>query len=112
MGSVPGPGRSPGVGNVIPLQYSCLENPMDRGAWWATVHRVAKSQTLLKRPSTAQLFSKTSRPNSKPHHTPQALIKECILKESSLKQSPKDQLKKGVLGNERAGGKPCHPFIP
>ena len=85
---------------------------MDRGAWWATVHRVAKSQTLLKRPSTAQLFSKTSRPNSKPHHTPQALIKECILKESSLKQSPKDQLKKGVLGNERAGGKPCHPLIP
>ena len=37
-------GRSPGEGNRNPLQYSCLENPMDRGAWWATVHRVSKSQ--------------------------------------------------------------------
>ena len=36
---------SPGVGNGNPLQHSCLENPMDRGAWWATVHGVAKSQT-------------------------------------------------------------------
>ena len=36
---------SPGEGNGNPLQYSCLENPMDRGAWWATVHAVAKSQT-------------------------------------------------------------------
>ena len=44
-GSVPGLGRSPGEGNGNPLQYSCLENPMDRGAWQATVHRVAKSQT-------------------------------------------------------------------
>ena len=44
-GSVPGSGRSPGEGNDNPLQYSCLENPMDRGAWWATVHGVAKSWT-------------------------------------------------------------------
>ena len=43
--SVPGWGRSPGEGNGNPLQHSCLENPMDRGAWWTTVHRVAKSQT-------------------------------------------------------------------
>ena len=42
-GSVPGLGRSPGGGNGNPLQYSCLENPMDRGAWRATVHGVAKS---------------------------------------------------------------------
>ena len=41
-GSIPGLGRSPGEGNGSPLQYSCLENPMDRGAWWATVHEVAK----------------------------------------------------------------------
>ena len=40
-------GRSPGGGNGNPLQYSCLENPMGRGAWWATVHGVAKGQTLL-----------------------------------------------------------------
>ena len=44
-GSIPRSGRSPGGENDNPLQYSCLGNPMDRGAWWATVHRVAKSQT-------------------------------------------------------------------
>ena len=42
-GSIPGSGRSPGGGHGHPLQYSCLENPMDRGAWWDTVHGVAKS---------------------------------------------------------------------
>ena len=45
---IPGLGRSPGEGNGNPLQYSCLENPMDGGAWWNTVHGVAKSQTWLK----------------------------------------------------------------
>ena len=48
-GSIPGSGRSPGIGNGTPLQYSCLENPMDRGAWWAAVHGIAKSWTRLKR---------------------------------------------------------------
>ena len=43
--SIPGLGRSPGEGNGNPLQYSCLKNSMDRGAWWATVHGVTKSQT-------------------------------------------------------------------
>ena len=52
-GSVPGFGRSPGEGNGNPLQYSCQENPRDRGVWWAMVHGVAKSQTGLKRLSTA-----------------------------------------------------------
>ena len=47
LGSVPGLGRFPGEGNGNPLQYSCLENPMDGGAWWATVHGVAKGQTQL-----------------------------------------------------------------
>ena len=46
-GSIPGWGRSPGEGNGNPLQYSCLENSMDGGAWWATVHGIAKSQTQL-----------------------------------------------------------------
>ena len=46
-GSLPGLGRSLGEGNGNPLQYSCVENLMDRGAWWATVHRVAESQTWL-----------------------------------------------------------------
>ena len=45
VGSIPGLGRTPGGGRGNPLRYFCLENPMDRGAWQATVHRVAKSQT-------------------------------------------------------------------
>ena len=47
LGSIPGLGRSPGGGHGNPLQYSCLENPMDGGAWWATVHAFANSQTRL-----------------------------------------------------------------
>ena len=47
LGSIPGLGRSPGEGNGNPLQYSGLENPMDRGAWWATVYGVTKSRTQL-----------------------------------------------------------------
>ena len=43
--SIPGSGRFPGEGNGNPLQYSCLKNPMERGAWWTTVHGVAKSWT-------------------------------------------------------------------
>ena len=46
-GSIPRSGRSPGEGNGNPLQYSCLENPMDGGAWWAIVHGVAKNRTGL-----------------------------------------------------------------
>ena len=46
--SIPGLGRSPGGGHGNPLQYSCLENPMDRGTWQAIVHRVTQSQTQLK----------------------------------------------------------------
>ena len=52
VGWIPGSGRSPGRGHGYPLQYSCLGNPTDRGAWWATVHGVAKSWTRLKRLST------------------------------------------------------------
>ena len=47
VGSIPGSGRSPGEGNGNPLQYPCLGNPMDRGAWWATVHGMTRSQTQL-----------------------------------------------------------------
>ena len=47
LGSIPGSRRSPGEGNGNPLQCSCLENPMDGGAWWATVHGIAKSRTRL-----------------------------------------------------------------
>ena len=47
LGSIPGLGRSHGEGNGYPLHYSCLENPINRGAWWATFHRTAKNQTRL-----------------------------------------------------------------
>ena len=50
--SIPGWGRSPGKRNGNPLQYSCLGNPMDRRAWWVTVHGVAKSQTQLNNKTT------------------------------------------------------------
>ena len=53
VGLIPGSGRSPGVGNGKPLQYSCLGNPMDREAWQATVHGVTKSQT---QPSRAPIL--------------------------------------------------------
>ena len=51
-GSIPGSGRSPGGGRGNPFQYSCLENPMDKGAWWARVHKVTNSWTRLKRQHT------------------------------------------------------------
>ena len=61
-GSIPGLGRSPGEGNGSPLQHSCLENPMDGGAWWAIVHGVTKNWTqlsglTLKKQHTVVLFS-------------------------------------------------------
>ena len=48
MSLIPGSGRSPGEGNVYPLQYSCLENPLKRRTWEATIHGVAKSQTQIR----------------------------------------------------------------
>ena len=60
-GSIPGLGRSPGGGHSNPLQYSFLENPMDRGDWWATAHRVTKSQTRLKRLSSSSSSKHTQR---------------------------------------------------
>ena len=56
---IPGSGRRPGGGHGNPLQYSCLENPMDRGAWWATVHGVANSRTQLKELSTHPILSRS-----------------------------------------------------
>ena len=52
VGSIPGLGRSPGGGHGNPLPYPCLEDPMDREAWWATVHSIANSQTRLKQHNT------------------------------------------------------------
>ena len=57
LGSIPGSGRSPGEGNGNPLQCSCLENPRDRGAWWAAAYGVAQSRTRLKRLSSSSSSS-------------------------------------------------------
>ena len=57
LGSIPGSGRSSGEGNGNPLQYSCLENPTDRGAWWATVHGVTKSWIRLSNFSSLHIMS-------------------------------------------------------
>ena len=62
MGSVSGSGKSPGGGHGNTLQYSSLENPMDRGAWRATVHRVSKNQARLKQLRTL-LFNRSERIN-------------------------------------------------
>ena len=56
-GSIPGSGRSSGGGHGNLLQYSCLENPMDRGAWWASVHKATKSQTQLSNLASNELSS-------------------------------------------------------
>ena len=58
VGSIPGLARSPAGGHDNPLYCTCLENPMDRGAWWAAVHRVTESQTRLKRLSTHTQWEK------------------------------------------------------
>ena len=64
-GSIPGSGRSPGGGHGNPPQYSCLENPMDIGAWRATVHRIVKSQTGLKRLRTQACMQSLTTPKSR-----------------------------------------------
>ena len=58
-GLIPGLRRSPGEENVDPLQYPCLGNPMDRGAWWATVHRVAKESDMTERASTHHRYAQS-----------------------------------------------------
>ena len=65
--SIPGSGRSPGEGNGNPLQYSCLENSLGRGAWLATVHEVAKSQTWLRDRHFHYFFSPTNLELLAPH---------------------------------------------
>ena len=67
VGSISGRGRSPGEGHDNQLQYSCLGNPMDRGAWWATVHWVAKIQTQLRRLSMHACYKKIGSVNLTEH---------------------------------------------
>ena len=77
--SIPGLGQYPAGGNGNPLQHSCLENPMDRGAWWATVYRVAKNQTWLNRLSMTEHPVSQKNPNVCLRHVLRGLITAFIL---------------------------------
>ena len=94
LGSIPGLRRSPGRGHGNPLQYSCLENPVDRGVWRATVHRFTKSWTWLKwlsRPACSWVLSEGhwSLPASRPRLEPTllALLVLRTLENQSLRTS-------------------------
>ena len=82
-------GRSPGEGNGDPLQYSCLENPIDGGAWWATVHRVAMSRTLLSDFTSLVKFSHKEATTLKTLHTNigYLIIRMKIIKKTSYSQA-------------------------
>ena len=70
LGSIPGLGRSPGEGNGNPLQYSCLENPMDREAWWATVHGVTHESDKTEQLHFHLLTLKSAEPSVAHLHNP------------------------------------------
>ena len=89
-GSIPGLGKPPGERNSYPCQYSCLENPMDWGTWWATVHRVAKSQTRLRGLSARMRTRAHARAHTHTHtHTHQfwIFIKKAFSSATALKNT-------------------------
>ena len=103
--STPGSGRSPGVENGNPLQYSCLEYFMDRGAWWATIHGVAKSQTRLsihthsqRRAHLSVNFNKDMEKVKKPAG---GYLRKCNQAEEQM-QSPEVQAWPAYLSNSEA----------
>ena len=82
-GSIPGSGSSPGEGNGNPLQYSCLENPMDGRTWWATVHGVAKSRTRLSELTSLHYPQE----NSGPERTTGKQVQACCVSRNCRKVS-------------------------
>ena len=78
-GLIPGSGRSPGGGHGNPLQYSCLENPMDGVDWQATVHGVAKSQTLLKLLSMHSMHIQSIHKSTRDFCVPTVLLTKPVL---------------------------------
>ena len=111
MGSIPGWGRSPGGGHSNPLQYSCLANPMDRGAWRATAHRVAKSRTRLKRLKHAPRQNRNPLLGMRPaslwaYASPIPICKMRELDQRRLAFSSNVKLGKGMPGSPR------HPSAP
>ena len=98
LGSITGLGISPWEGNGNPLQYFCLENPMDRGAWQATVYRVQKSWTWLKQPKTPQFSCSVVSDYLWPH-------------ESQHARPPCPSPTPGVHPDSRPSSQWCHPAI-
>ena len=96
-GSIPGSGRSPGEGNGNPLQHSCLENSMDGGAWWGTVHGVTKSQTPLSD------FSHTICEYIQGVNMGLGDGKNCFLEESMLKREERIRVRQRKMRQERFG---------
>ena len=112
MGLIPGSGRSPGGGHGNPLQYSCLGNPMDRGAWEVTVHGITKSQRWLKRLSTHTMkrnkldthninesqkhYPKSKKPGTKDYDCKILLIWKLVIEQSKLKWWKSDPWLPGV----------------
>ena len=100
-GSIPGLGRFPGEGNGNPLQYSCLENPLDRGAWQTTVHGVAKSRTRLSNLTLLLLYPKVKHSISTRSSSTAVLLSMAPVKQHPLAaqlqagstQSPRDSLR-------------------
>ena len=88
MGSIPGSGRSPGGGHGNPLQWSCLENPMDGGAWWATVYGVTQSRTQLKWLSSILIKCQRKFQKKRKHLTSIWPIKRCYLPEKKQVPGP------------------------
>ena len=86
MGLIPGWGRYPGGGHGNPPQYSCLENPTDREAWRATVHRVAKSRTRQKRLSTHKGLKRGNQPNRGNKHVKRPYVKRKLRMSLELKK--------------------------
>ena len=96
MNPIFGPGSSPGEGNGNPLQYSCLGNPMDRGAWWATVHGVAKSQTWLSKQAHTHiaLYSSQTEP---PRASWAESVSRCCWEHLTLTASDLDENRQAFL---------------
>ena len=106
MGLIPGSGRSPGGGHGNPLHYSCLENPMDRGAWRAAVHGVAESWTCLRKLSTLYELSKTT-PVKSLNHIPTTHISNKFYLFWSREKSFLIQCESLLTAHEAQGG--THP---
>ena len=104
--SIPGTGRSLGGGNGNPLLYSCLENPMGRGAWWATVHGVTKIQARLSK-HALPIYSKLGTVLRAIHPNPGS----CVTGEENMVRSCEPDLQSSMVSNSGPTCSPCAPWF-